>query len=175
MSDEATSIVEVEHTAGPWASAPTGLNMREYAQPFAVCQEGERNLICGVFGDVKGGEEVAAANARVIAAAPELLVQAKIALRYLMDAEHIVIRTGAPFPNGLPRVIAKAHGQSDPKTFLDRETRLFLTAPQLRTALARLLDRYVSLVNCGDCGNWNPETETEVIAARAALAKSAAV
>ena len=40
---------------------------------------------------------------------------------------------------------------------------------KLKKALTALLDRYVGLVNCGDCGNWNPETEEEVIAARAAL------
>jgi hypothetical protein len=39
----------------------------------------------------------------------------------------------------------------------------------LRCALQDLLDRYVALVNCGDCGNWNPEEETEVKEARAAL------
>lgn len=43
----------------------------------------------------------------------------------------------------------------------------------MRQALANLLDRYVGLVNCGDCGFWNPETEPEVIAARAALARPA--
>ncbi len=37
-------------------------------------------------------------------------------------------------------------------------------------ALEGMLDRYTALVNCGDCGNWNPEEEDEVIAARAALA-----
>ena len=40
---------------------------------------------------------------------------------------------------------------------------------RLREALEGMLDRYVSLVNCGDCGNWNPEEEPEVIAAREAL------
>lgn len=42
----------------------------------------------------------------------------------------------------------------------------------LVSALAGLLERYTSLVNCGDCGNWDPETEDEVKAARAALAPS---
>lgn len=41
---------------------------------------------------------------------------------------------------------------------------------QLFAALTKLLDRYVELVNCGDCGNWDPEEEPEVIAARAAIA-----
>lgn len=40
-------------------------------------------------------------------------------------------------------------------------------------ALENLLKRYVDLVNCGDCGNWNPETEQEVIEARRVLQKKA--
>lgn len=39
-------------------------------------------------------------------------------------------------------------------------------------ALQCFVDRYVALVNCGDCGNWNPEHDVEVIRARAALAKA---
>lgn len=38
-------------------------------------------------------------------------------------------------------------------------------------ALKALLDRYVGLVNCGDCGKWNPELESEVIDARAVIAR----
>lgn len=40
----------------------------------------------------------------------------------------------------------------------------------LAAALRELLDRYTDLVNCGDCGSWDPEKEHQVIAARAALA-----
>ena len=40
---------------------------------------------------------------------------------------------------------------------------------KLEAALSGVLRKYVDLVNCGDCGNWNPETEDEVINARAAL------
>ena len=39
----------------------------------------------------------------------------------------------------------------------------------LTDALSRLLEHYVSLINSGDVGNWDPEKEDEVIAARAAL------
>lgn len=39
----------------------------------------------------------------------------------------------------------------------------------VREALEDLLNLYVELVNCGDCGFWDPEKVTEVIAARAAL------
>lgn len=42
---------------------------------------------------------------------------------------------------------------------------------RLRFALEGLLDRYTGLVNCGDCGFWDPETEREVIDAREALAR----
>jgi hypothetical protein len=44
--------------------------------------------------------------------------------------------------------------------------------PDLVAALAGMLDRYTALVNCGDCGNWNPETEDEVIAARSVLSRT---
>lgn len=43
----------------------------------------------------------------------------------------------------------------------------------LSSALTALLDHYLQLVNCGDCGNWDPEIEDVVIEARAALALSA--
>lgn len=39
----------------------------------------------------------------------------------------------------------------------------------MRTALQQLLTRYTELVNSGDCGNWDPETELEIQDARAAL------
>jgi hypothetical protein len=38
-------------------------------------------------------------------------------------------------------------------------------------ALEKLLARYTELVNCGDCGFWDPEQEDEVIEARKALAR----
>ena len=40
---------------------------------------------------------------------------------------------------------------------------------ELTDALSGLLTMYVGMVNSGDCGNWNPEEEKEVIAAREAL------
>lgn len=41
---------------------------------------------------------------------------------------------------------------------------------QIERAARDLLKRYVDLVNCGDCGNWDPETEPEIIEMRSALA-----
>ena len=43
---------------------------------------------------------------------------------------------------------------------------------RLQEALTGLLSLYVELVNCGDCGRWDPEAVPQVIAARAALAKA---
>ncbi len=43
---------------------------------------------------------------------------------------------------------------------------------ELVEALVGLTDHYTQLVNCGDCGNWDPETEPQVIAARTAIAKA---
>lgn len=36
--------------------------------------------------------------------------------------------------------------------------------------LSDMTEHYVALAGCGDCGNWNPEEESEVIAARKMIA-----
>lgn len=46
---------------------------------------------------------------------------------------------------------------------------LIAAAPSMYKALDNLLTRYLALVNSGDCGFWDAETEPEVIATRAAL------
>lgn len=51
----------------------------------------------------------------------------------------------------------------------EENARLVAAAPKLQKALCDLLDRYLFLVNSGDAGYWDPETESEVIAARSAL------
>jgi len=43
---------------------------------------------------------------------------------------------------------------------------------ELLEALRNQLDDYTALVNCGDCGSWNPEEEPVVIASRAAIKKA---
>lgn len=67
-----------EHSPGPWIYTTTGPTMRGYSQPFAVAQRGDTNLVCGVFGDTRGGLSVAEANAGLISAAPELLELARL-------------------------------------------------------------------------------------------------
>lgn len=66
-------MTEPKFTKGPWVNVTTGPRMKEeYTQPFAVVEHGSSNLICGCFGDVQGGYDVADANARLISAAPDL-------------------------------------------------------------------------------------------------------
>lgn len=45
-------------------------------------------------------------------------------------------------------------------------------APDLFDALTNLLEKYTDLVNSGDAGFWDCENDSEVIQARAALAKA---
>jgi hypothetical protein len=52
------------HTPGPWVAATSG--------PLFVAQAGGANPIAGAFSDVRGGHGTAEANARLIAAAPEM-------------------------------------------------------------------------------------------------------
>lgn len=60
--------------------------MKGYSQPWGVAAiRGDRpTLVAGIFGDVTGGLEVAEANARLIAAAPDLLAALK---RIIKDTE----------------------------------------------------------------------------------------
>ena len=44
-------------------------------------------------------------------------------------------------------------------------------AIELSSACKAHLESYIKLVNSGDCGNWDPELEPQVIALRAALSK----
>jgi len=51
-------------------------------------------------------------------------------------------------------------------------TELEATNVELVKALEGFLEMYCQGVNCGDWGNWDPEEEDEVIAARKALASA---
>ena len=50
--------------------------------------------------------------------------------------------------------------------------RLIAAAPELLDSLSKLVAFYVRIINSGDCGNWDPETDAEIINARAAIAKA---
>ncbi len=61
-------------TSGPWQFGLTGSVMRGYSQSHAIVappakDQTGRQLISGCFCDIKGGEDEAEANARLIAAA----------------------------------------------------------------------------------------------------------
>lgn len=72
-------------------------------------------------------------------------------------------------PNGrVAAYMAQSAHEADPTLGYE-----MAAAPALVEASTRLLARYVSLAGSGDCGFWDPETETEVIAMRAALALAA--
>jgi hypothetical protein len=60
----------------------------------------------------------------------------------------------------------------EPLFFVPANAHLIAAAPDLYEALDGMLNRYTTLVNSGDAGFWNPETDAEVIAARAALARA---
>lgn len=49
---------------------------------------------------------------------------------------------------------------------------LTAAAPDLLAALEGMLTVYTDFVNSGDGGSWNPETDTEVIEARDAIARA---
>lgn len=49
---------------------------------------------------------------------------------------------------------------------------LIAAAPELLAALQGFLDMYIAAANSGDWGNWDPEEDDEVIAARAAILKA---
>jgi hypothetical protein len=44
--------------------------------------------------------------------------------------------------------------------------------PDTLAALKGSIDAYVQLINSGDAGRWDPETDDHVIAGRAAIAKA---
>lgn len=50
--------------------------------------------------------------------------------------------------------------------------RQIASQPALLEACKALLRLYVQVVGSGDCGNWDPEEEKEVIAARSAIAQA---
>jgi hypothetical protein len=47
-----------------------------------------------------------------------------------------------------------------------------MQAGDVVVALEKMTELYADLVNSGDAGHWNPETETQMIAARAAIKQS---
>ncbi|KKJ75467.1 hypothetical protein WH95_18380 [Kiloniella litopenaei] len=53
-----------------------------------------------------------------------------------------------------------------------QRAQLIAAAPDLLEALKAFTKMYVQMIESGDCGNWNPEEDAEVIQARKAIAKA---
>tara|TARA_R110000850_G_scaffold255057_1_gene380797 strand:- start:689 stop:925 length:237 start_codon:yes stop_codon:yes gene_type:complete len=58
---------------------------------------------------------------------------------------------------------------STPTSALQEIRELKARIAELEAALTGMVDHYVDLVECGDCGHWDAEVETPVKSARAAL------
>lgn len=57
-------------------------------------------------------------------------------------------------------------------SLLARQERALERLAELEAALLRMTEHYTDMIKSGGCGNWDPEKEEVVIAARAALAAS---
>jgi hypothetical protein len=60
----------------------------------------------------------------------------------------------------------------DEDGFVGLEEGEYVRLRAIEQAARKLLDHYVALVNSGDAGNWDPETEPVVAALRAALSQT---
>ena len=50
--------------------------------------------------------------------------------------------------------------------------KLIAAAPELLKALVFLKQEYEQLVDCGDCGNWNPRQDNSIVLAEQAINKA---
>lgn len=75
----------------------------------------------------------------------------------------------------LANVVVRFSGDKEDDATGLANARLIAAAPETIKALEALLAMYVKLANSGDCGNWNPEDEPEVRAARHAIDKAKGV
>lgn len=75
----------------------------------------------------------------------------------------------------LAHVVVRFSGDKEDDATGLANARLIAAAPETIKALEALLAMYAKLANSGDCGNWDPEDEPEVRAARAAIDKAKGV
>lgn len=70
-------------------------------------------------------------------------------------------------PNYTPDATAKAMWEA-----MGFRRALYEAAPEMLAALKAITDLYCRLAASGDCGNWNPDEDAEVIQAKAAISKA---
>lgn len=115
-----------------------------------------------------GREAARAADVQTIAALQDENARLKAEVNMLREHNGRMLRNRYEETNQeLRRRVADCEAElATLKADADRRER---EAEALRKASISFLDRYVALVNSGDCGNWNPEDEPQVQALRKAL------
>ena len=117
---------DAKPTPGPWDWSITGSVMSDkYTQPYGVADHTGFNLVAGCFGDVRGGKDVAKANARLIAEAGTVYHETGLTPRQLAEQRAELLEalqiieynrnkgyrlTDADY-SAIRRVIAKARGE----------------------------------------------------------------
>ncbi len=75
----------------------------------------------------------------------------------------------------MPMCVADCHAKHAPENECERVANAeFIVLAvnnheRLVSALRKMINHYTGLVNSGDAGNWNPETEPQIIEARETL------
>jgi hypothetical protein len=74
-------------------------------------------------------------------------------------------------------VVDGDYGQPAPNVEMNLQRELEEAVGMIREMMKAhvdILEHYVRLAGCGDCGHWNPEEEPQVIASRAAIKRMGA-
>lgn len=97
----------------------------------------------------------------------ELIKQANSAANKLIeDAANEATRQALRADNAEKEIAAYIHDISVSNEKRDTAEKQVVV---LREALQEFVDKYVAMINSGDCGNWNPEEEPVVVNARKAI------